>query len=101
MYNSGMIPPITMSYTEARQNLASAMRRCVDDCSPVIITSKQRKVVMLPYDEWEAELETRHQKDTPANVEHLKRSIEEIERGEVVSVSMEGLKARLKSAHHA
>ncbi len=77
------------------------MRRCVDDCTPVVITSKQRKVVMLPYDEWEAELETWHQKDSPANVAHLNRSIEEIEKGEIVNVSIKSLKARLNAASHA
>ncbi|MBQ7024137.1 MAG: type II toxin-antitoxin system Phd/YefM family antitoxin [Akkermansia sp.] len=96
-----MTPPITMSYSEARQNLTAVMRHCVDDCTPVVITSRQRKVVMLPYDEWEAELETWHQKDTPANVAHLKQSIEEIKLGETVSVSIQSLKERLKAAGHA
>ena len=52
-------------------------------------------------DEWEAELETWHQKDTPANVAHLKQSIEEIKLGETVSVSIQSLKERLKAAGHA
>lgn len=101
LYVCAMVPPITMTYSEARRNLTSAMRRCVDDCTPVVITSKQRKVVMLPYEEWEAELETWHQKDSPANVAHLNESIAEIEKGEVVRVSIESLKGRLKVARHA
>ena len=56
---------------------------------------------MLPYEEWEAELETWHQKDSPANVAHLNESIAEIEKGEVVRVSIESLKGRLKVARHA
>ncbi len=96
-----MSPLITMSYSEARQNLTSVMRHCVDDCIPVVITSKQRKVVMLPYDEWEAELETWHQKDTPANVAHLNQSIAEIKQDDTVSVSIHSLKERLKAASHA
>ena len=101
LYFMSMTPPITMTYSEARQNLTAAMRQCVDDCTPVIITSKQRKVVMIPYDEWEAEIETWHQKDTPANVEHLNKSIAEMRSGEVASVSIQDLKARISAANHA
>lgn len=101
LYILCMTPPITMSYSEARQNLTAVMRHCVDDCTPVVITSKHRKVVVLPYDEWEAELETWHQKDSPANVAHLNQSIAEVEQGEVVSVSIADLKARLQSSRHA
>ena len=101
LYVRVMITPVTMTYSEARQNFTAVIRHCVDDCTPVVITSKKRKVVMLPYDEWESELETWHQKDTPANVEHLNQSISELERGEVISVSIKDLKSRIKAAAHA
>lgn len=80
-----------MTYSEAQKNLTTAIRRCVDDC--------KRNAVMQSYEV--AEIETRHQKDTPANVAHLKQSMEEIEKGEVISVNIDGLKARLKATPHA
>ncbi len=83
MYNRGMNPTV-VSYSKARQNLASLMKECVDDSQPVVITSRRGSVVMLPYDDWASEEETRYLLDNPVNREHLLKSLEQANRGELV-----------------
>lgn len=84
--------PLYLSYSEARQNLSQTIKTCVDNSTPVIIKSRQREVVMIPREEWESWMETMHQLDTPANVRHLDRSLEEKRRGETVMMSADDLK---------
>ena len=76
--------PTVVTYSKARQNLASLMKECVDDCQPVVITSRGRKVVMVPYDDWASEEETRYLLDNPANRAHLLESLEQAKCGEFV-----------------
>ena len=83
--------PLSLSYSDARQNLAKIIKTCSDDYQPVIIKSRDRQVVMIPLDQYESWLETMHQLDSPANVRHLEQSMAEMERGEYVSVSADKL----------
>ena len=85
--------PVALSYSKARQNLASAIKTCVDDSTPVIISSRQRKVVMMALDEWEAWQETMLQLSSPANVRHLNESLEQKQRGETVVMTPGELEA--------
>ena len=84
MYNKGVMCPTVVSYSKARQNLASLMKECVEDSQPVVITSRGRKVVMVPYDDWASEEETRYLLDNPVNRAHLLKSLEQAKRGELV-----------------
>lgn len=84
--------PLSLSYSEARQNLAGTIRACVDDSTPVIIKSRLREVVMVPRQEYDSWMETMHQLDTPANVRHLEQSLEEKRRGESVAMTANELK---------
>ncbi len=76
--------PTIVTYSKARQNLASLMKECVDDSQPVVITSRRGNVVMLPYDDWASEEETRYLLGNPENRAHLLRSLEQAKRGELV-----------------
>ena len=82
--------PTVVSYSKARQNLASLMKECVDDSQPVVITSRWRKVVMVPYDDWASEEETRYLLDNPVNRKYLLESLEQAKRGELID--FKGLK---------
>ena len=82
---------ITLSFSAARQNLARTIRTCVDDYEHVTIRSRERAVVMLPEDEYNSWKETIHQLDTPANVRHLNKSIQEYEDGDTVLMAAEDL----------
>lgn len=79
-----------MSYADARANLAKTMDAVRDDCEPVIITrSRDTAYVLMTLDHYSSLEETAHLLRSPANAEALRRSIEQIERGEVVSVKID------------
>jgi antitoxin YefM len=62
----------TISYTTAREKLAQTMDRVCDDHEPVVITrQKQRSVVMLSLDDYEALHETAYLLKSPANARRL------------------------------
>ena len=71
-----------ISYTAARENLASTMQRVCDDRAPIVITRKRNQaVVMMALEEYEALEETAHLLGSPANAERLMESIKELRAG--------------------
>jgi antitoxin YefM len=81
MYTFQYMKAIT--YTQARQNLATTMDRVCEDCAPVTITrnGKQQAVVMLSLEEFEQLEETAYLMRSPANAKRLMEAIEELSRG--------------------
>jgi antitoxin YefM len=75
----------SITYTTARENLASTINRVCEDNAPVVITRKRdQAVVMLSLSEYESLEETAHLLRSPANARRLLRSIEQLERGKGV-----------------
>ncbi len=71
-----------ISYTSARNNLASTMRQVCDDHTPIIITRKKTdSVVMLSLADYESLQETAYLLQNPANAKRLINSIEELDSG--------------------
>ena len=71
-----------ITYTAARENLASTMDQVCQNRAPVIITRKRNQsVVMLSLDEFEALEETAHLLRSPAITKRLVSSIEELAQG--------------------
>ena len=69
-----------ISFTAARQNLASTMARVCEDHEPVIITSKRDKaVVMIALEDYKAMEETAYLLRGPKNARRLLESILELE----------------------
>lgn len=72
----------TITYTNARQNLASKMEQVCDDHNPLIITRKnKRPVVMLSLEDYQAMEETTYLLRSPKNAKRLLDSITELENG--------------------
>jgi antitoxin YefM len=72
----------SITYTTARENLASTINRVCEDNAPVIITrNRDQAVVMLSLAEYESLQETAHLLRSPANAKRLLKSIESLERG--------------------
>jgi len=70
----------TITYSEARSKLAKTMEKVCDDHSPVIITRKNsRSVVMLSLDDYDALAETTYLLRSPKNARRLLESIAELE----------------------
>ncbi len=72
----------SITYTAARENLASTIDRVCEDNAPVLITRKRdQAVVMLSLAEYESLEETAHLLRSPENAKRLLRSIDQLERG--------------------
>lgn len=79
-----------ITYTAARENLATTMDRVCSDHDPVIITrNRDQAVVMLSLDDYESLQETAYLLRSPANAERLLASIDSLNRGK-------GIKKRIK-----
>lgn len=79
-----------ISYTAARENLASMMDKVCDDHTPVVITRKRdQAVVMLSLEDYESLEETAYLVRSPANAKRLLEAIHALESGK-------GVKRQLK-----
>lgn len=71
-----------ITYTDARNGLASAMDRVVQDREETVITRTGREsVVMVAQGEWDAIQATLHLLSSPRNAERLRESIAELNAG--------------------
>ena len=74
-----------ISYTAARENLASTMDRVCADHTPVIITrNRDQSVVMLSLEDFESLEETAYLMRSPANAKKLLEAIHALETGKGV-----------------
>jgi antitoxin YefM len=71
-----------ITYTAARENLASTMNEVCRDRSPVMITrNRDQSVVMLSLDDYEQLEETAYLLRSPANARRLLAAIAGLEKG--------------------
>ena len=71
-----------ISYTAARNNLASTMKKVCEDHDPVIVTRKNSEsVIIMSLDDYESLKETAYLLQSPKNVKRLLESIEQLESG--------------------
>lgn len=71
-----------ITYSAARENLASTMQQVCDDREPVIITRKRNQaVVMLSLEDYESIEETSYLLRSPANAKRLREAIDQLESG--------------------
>jgi len=69
-----------VTYTEARESLATMIRRVCQDHDPIIITRKrENSVVMLALDDYESLVETAYLLRSPRNARRLLDSIKELD----------------------
>lgn len=81
-----------ITYTAARENLASTIDRVCNDRDPVIITRKRsQSVVMMSLEDYEALEETAYLLRSPANAKRLVSAIESLEKGnaEIKEIDLE------------
>ncbi len=71
-----------LTYSQARNNLARTMDKVCDDHTPIIVTRKnQRSVVMISLEDYESLEETAYLLRSPRNARRLLDSITELEEG--------------------
>ncbi|WP_297046437.1 type II toxin-antitoxin system Phd/YefM family antitoxin [uncultured Desulfovibrio sp.] len=81
-----------ITYSAARQNLAQTMNAVCENHAPVIITrQKSEPVVLMSLADFNSIQETAYLLGNPANAAHLRESLAQVERGEVVSCSLDEL----------
>jgi antitoxin YefM len=81
-----------ITYTAARENLASTMDRVCKDRNPVIITrNRDQAVVMLSLDDYESLQESAYLLRSPANAKRLFDAIEAAEKGNLIRKTISDL----------
>ncbi|WP_109464148.1 type II toxin-antitoxin system Phd/YefM family antitoxin [Albibacillus kandeliae] len=71
-----------LTYTDARNGLAGAMDKVVQDREETVITRTGREsVVMVAQGEWDAIQATLHLLSSPTNAKRLREAIEELDAG--------------------
>lgn len=81
-----------ITYTAARENLASTMDRVCADHDPVIITrNRDQAVVMVSLDDYESLQETAYLLCSPANAKRLLASIDSLNKGKNLEKSVKDL----------
>ncbi len=74
-----------VTVNEAKRNLDLLIAKVISDAEPTIITTDTgQQIVLLPLDEFNAWQETAYLLSNPANAAHLRRSIAEAQRGNIV-----------------
>jgi antitoxin YefM len=75
----------SITYTAARENLASTINRVCEDQAPIVITkNRDQSVVMLSLAEYESLQETAFLLRSPANAKRLFAAIDALKRGKVL-----------------
>ena len=76
----------TISYSQARANLARLLDSVIDDAEEVVITrSGHEPVVVVSLAEWNSMRETDYLLRSPANARHLRESLAQSRAGDVVT----------------
>ena len=76
---------MSITYTAARENLASTINRvCQDQAAIVITRNRDQSVVMLSLAEYESLQETAYLLRSPANAKRLLAALESVKRGKVL-----------------
>ena len=94
--------PKTVSYTEARANLASILQEANDTLEPIIIERRGKKAVaLIDAAELSSIMETVHLLSSPANAKRLFEALDQAAAGKAVKMSLEEFLARKWTAEHA
>lgn len=73
-----------VSFTEARNSLKAVLDSVVNDADTVVITRRDAEdAVVMSLDYYNSLMETVHLLRSPANAEHLNRSIAQFKAGQV------------------
>ena len=73
-----------VNFSEARNNLKAVLDRVVDDADYTVISRRDREdAVVMSLDAFNSLMETVHLLRTPANAEHLAKSIMQYKNGQI------------------
>ncbi len=82
----------TTNFTDLRTNLKHHLDSVVLDNTPLIVQRPNgESVVVISLEDYNALVETEYLLSNPANVQHLRKSIEQANHGETVKVDIKDL----------
>lgn len=82
----------TTNFTDLRTNLKYHLDSVVQDNTPLIVQRPNgESVVVISLEDYNSMVETEYLLSNPANVEHLRKSIEQANNGETVEVDINNL----------
>ncbi len=85
----------SISYTDARDRLATVWDETIATREPVVISRRgSESVVLVALDEWNGLLETAHLLRSPANARRLLGALQRLNQGEGRPLTMDQLKAQ-------
>ncbi len=88
---------IAITYTRARENLASLLDRAVDDREPVVITRRKGgDVALIALDELRSLQETAHLLRSPKNARRLLEALARSRAGDLEPGDLEDLRAEVR-----
>ncbi|MEQ1841868.1 MAG: type II toxin-antitoxin system prevent-host-death family antitoxin [Verrucomicrobiales bacterium] len=88
----------TISYTEARDRLASVWDETISTREPIIISRRgTESVVLVALDEWEGLVETAHLLRSPANAKRLLGALQRLNEGEGSILSVDQVRDQVKA----
>jgi len=86
MYRSLDTAVQVVSFSEARESFKAVLDRVEADADVTLITRRHAKgAVVMSLDTYNSLMETVHLLRSPANAAHLQRSLEQADRGELIS----------------
>ena len=89
----------TISYTEARERLASVWDETISTREPVVIDRRgHESVVLLPASELQGLLETAHLLRSPVNARRLLGALNRLDQGEGQEFSLDELTAKAEAS---
>lgn len=74
-----------ITYTQARANFAETMNKVCEDHAPLIITrQKEKPVVMISLEDYNALEETLHLLKSPKNAARLNKALTDLHKGKTI-----------------
>ncbi|ANZ34101.1 type II toxin-antitoxin system Phd/YefM family antitoxin [Staphylococcus carnosus] len=77
------------TYSNARKNFRSLIKQVNENSEAITITTNEENAVLMSETDYNAIMETLYLQQNPANAAHLKRSIEQLEKGDSVQVEID------------
>lgn len=77
------------TYSNARKNFRSLIKQVNENSEAITITTNEENAILMSETDYNAIMETLYLQQNPANAAHLKRSIEQLEKGDSVQVEID------------
>ncbi|MCO6333127.1 type II toxin-antitoxin system Phd/YefM family antitoxin [Actinomadura sp. NPDC048955] len=78
-----------VTYSNARKDFRNLIDKVNNDSDSVTITTNNHNAVLLSENDYNAIMETLYLQQSPSNARHLAKSIDDLERGNIIEVDID------------